>query len=344
MASLIECVPNFSEGRVHGKIRRIVDALVTAPKVSLLGSDLGAGANRTVITIAAPPGAVVDAAFRGIEAAASCIDMRQHQGAHQRMGATDVCPFTPLTDATMEDCISLARELGARVGEELGIAVYLYGEAATQAGRRNLANLRRGEYESLESKLRTAEGAPDFGPTQLNPKAGATAIGARDFLIAWNVNLDCTDAVHAELIAAMLRESGGSKRDPNGIIERDTNGRPLRVPGKFKRLQGRGWYIPEYRCAQISFNLLDYRTSSLSDVFEACRSEAENLGCRVTGSELIGLMPLDALLMAGKSYVRKAGTDKALVEAAIKGLGLSALRPFDPDERIIEYALKAAAQ
>ena len=343
MVSLIECVPNFSEGRAHGKIRRIVDALLIDPKVSLLGSEPGAGANRTVVTIVAPPGAVMDAAFRGIEAAADCIDMRQHQGAHQRIGATDVCPFVPLADATMEDCVFLARELGARVGEELGIAVYLYGEAATQTGRRHLADLRRGEYESLGSKLKTAEGAPDFGPTQLNPQAGATAIGARDCLIAWNVHLDSGDAVLAERIAAMLRESGGPKRDPNGIVGRDASGRPLRVPGKFKRLQGRGWYIPEYHCAQISFNLLDYSTSSLDDVFEACRSEAENLGCRVTGSELIGLAPLEALLMAGKRYVGD-GNDKALVEAAIEGLGLSVLRPFNPDRRIIEYALRAGPQ
>ncbi len=343
MVSLIECVPNFSEGRAHGKIRRIVDALLSDPKVSLLGSEPGAGANRTVVTIAAPPGAVVDAAFRSIEAAADCIDMRQHRGAHQRIGATDVCPFVPLADATMEDCVSLARELGARVGEELGISVYLYGEAATQAGRRNLADLRRGEYEALGSKLQTAEGAPDFGPTQLNPKAGATAIGARDFLIAWNVNLDSMDADLAERIAALLRESGGPKRDLNGIVRRDASGRPLLVPGRFKRLQGRGWFIPEYGCAQISFNLLDYRTSSLADVFEACCSEAEKLGCRVTGSELIGLAPLEALLMAGKRYVGDCN-DKTLVEAAIAGLGLGVLRPFNPDRRIIEYALTPAPQ
>ena len=341
MASLIECVPNFSEGRAHGKIRKIVDALVRDPKVALLGSEPGAGANRTVVTIAAPPGAVVDAAFRGIEAAASCIDMRKHLGAHQRIGATDVCPFVPLTDATMQECVSLAKELGARVGEKLGIAVYLYGEAATQPERRKLTDIRRGQYESLESKLRTVEGAPDFGPTQLNPKAGATAIGARDFLIAWNVNLDSKDAMLAERIAAILRESGGPKRDPNGIVERDSNGCRLRVPGQFKRLQGRGWFIPEYGCAQISFNLLDYRTSSLRDVFEACRSEAERLGSRVTGSELIGLAPLEALLMAGKSYVREPDNDKVLVAAAIEGLGLSGLRPFNPNERIIEYALRA---
>jgi glutamate formiminotransferase/formiminotetrahydrofolate cyclodeaminase len=342
VASLIECVPNFSEGRALEKIGRITDALASDPKVSILGCEPGAGANRTVVTLVGPSSAVVDAAFRGIEAAADCIDMRQHRGAHQRIGATDVCPFVPLENTNMEDCVSLARELGARVGDELGIAVFLYGEAATRKERRTLAGIRRGEYETLVSKLRTAGGAPDFGPTELHPTAGATAIGARDFLIAWNVNLESADATLAERIATVLRESGAPERDQNGHAKRDSNGRPIRVPGRFKQLQGRGWFIAEYGCAQISFNLLDYRTSGLNDVFQACCAEAENLGTRVTGSELIGLAPLEALLRAGMAFLQQPANDGMLLEAAVEGLGLSSLRRFNRHERIIEYALKPA--
>ncbi len=338
--SLIECVPNFSEGRDIETILRITDAISCDSSVSILGSDVGVGANRTVITFVGSPDQVLVAAFRAIERAANSIDMRLHHGEHQRIGATDVFPFIPLEDAAMQECILLAREVGARVGSELKIPVYLYGAAATRKDRQKLADVRRGEYEGLASRLLTKEGTPDFGPQLFNARTGATVVGAREVLIAWNVNLDCTDAVLAERIAEELRESGGPERDERGITVRSA----IHIPGRFKKLQARGWFMPEYGCAQVSFNLLDYRISGLYEVFEACRVAAAVKDVRINGSELVGLVPLQALLSAGTHFVRRPVGDAELVDAAIQGLGLSSVRPFDPSKQVIEYSLDSAAK
>src|SRR5262245_44358257 len=285
---LIECVPNFSEGRNPGVIDAITREIAGTPGAVLLGVEPGAATHRTVVTFAGPPEAVEQAAFRAVARAAELIDMTRHAGEHPRMGATDVCPFVPMRGATMEDCIELARRVGRRVGDELGIPVYLYGAAASRPERRRLPDIRKGEYEALRDKLARPEFAPDFGPAAFNARSGATAIGARPFLIAWNVNLATRDKRLANRIAAELRETGKPRRDGAGQLVRDAKGELVRAPGRFGELQGGGWYIEEYGRAQISFNLLDYRVTSLHAVFDACREVAGGLGVRVTGSELVG--------------------------------------------------------
>ncbi len=344
---LIECVPNFSEGRDRRVIDAITREIEDTPGASLLDVDPGAATNRTVVTLAGPPAAVGEAAFRAIARAAELIDMARHSGEHPRMGATDVCPFVPMRGATMEDCAELARRVGRRVGEELGIPTYLYGAAATRPERRRLPDIRKGEYEALPEKLSRPEFAPDFGPATFNAKSGATAVGARPFLIAWNVNLNTRDRGLASRIAAELRETGKPERGPDGAVLLDADGEPRRVAGRFRELQGGAWYIEEYGRAQISFNLMDYHVASLHDVFDACRLEAEKLGLRVTGSELVGLAPLEALLAAGDHYLAKQGRTSGVPEAerlriAVLSLGLHDLAPFDPAQRIIEYRYQGA--
>jgi glutamate formiminotransferase/formiminotetrahydrofolate cyclodeaminase len=339
---LIECVPNFSEGRDHGVIDGITREISSTPGAVLLDVDPGVATNRTVVTLAGPPDAVQEAAFRAIARAAELIDMSQHSGEHARMGATDVCPFVPMQGATMEDCVEVANRLARRVGEELQIPVYLYGAAATRPERRRLPDIRQGEYEALAEKLRREEFAPDFGPAAFNAKSGATAIGARPFLIAWNVNLNTKDRKLANKIAAELRETGKIKRDAGGKIARGPDGKALRVPGRFRELQGGGWYIEEYGRVQISFNLMDYHVTSLHDVFDACREEASKIGVRVTGSELVGLVPLEAILAAGDHYLAKQGRTTGVPQAerlhtAVMSLGLTDLGPFDPGDKIIEH-------
>ena len=260
---LIECVPNFSEGRDRGVIDAITAEIVGTDGAMLLDVDPGAATNRTVVTMAGPPDAVLEAAFRAIRRAAELIDMSKHSGEHARMGATDVCPFVPMQGATMEDCVELARKLAQRVGEELGIPTYLYGEAAARPERRRLPDIRQGEYEALERKLATPEFAPDYGDAVFNARSGATAIGAREFLIAWNVNLNTMDARLGTRIAAELRETGKPKRNEQGKLVRGTDGKLVRVPGRFKELQGGGWFIDEYSRAQISFNLMNYKVTSI---------------------------------------------------------------------------------
>lgn len=345
---LIECVPNFSEGRDMAVIDAITSQIGAVEGAALLDVDPGRGTNRTVVTLAGPPEAVLEAAFRAIAKAASLIDMARHEGEHARMGATDVCPFVPMQGATMEDCVELARRLARRVGEELGIPVYLYGDAASRPERRRLPDIRQGEYEALSEKLKKPEFAPDFGPAQFNPRSGATAIGAREFLIAWNVNLNTRERKLANKIAAELRETGKPRRDENNKFVRDANGKVLRQPGRFTELQGGGWYIEEYARSQISFNLMNHRITSLHDVFDACREEAAKVGVRVTGSELVGLVPLDALLAAGDHYLAKQGRTTGVPEAerihaAVLSLGLAELGPFDPLENIIEYKYRGRA-
>ncbi|MDZ7384595.1 MAG: glutamate formimidoyltransferase [candidate division KSB1 bacterium] len=342
MQQLVECVPNFSEGRNRAVIDAIVREIVDTEGVKLLDVDPGADTNRTVVTFVGTPAGVVEAAFKAIKRAAELIDMSKHRGAHPRIGATDVCPFVPLAGCTMADCVALARQLGARVGEELGIPVYLYEEAATRPERKNLADIRQGEYEGLPEKLKDPAWAPDFGPAVFNPKAGAAVIGAREFLIAYNINLNTRDRRLAQEIALNIRESGRLQRDAEGNILRDEHGNPLRRPGKFQAVKAVGWYIPQYKQAQVSINLVNYKITPPHVVFDEVCKEAELLGLRVTGSELVGLIPLEALLMAGRYYLEKQGRspglpEKDLVDIAVRSLGLNDIAPFDPAKKIIEY-------
>ncbi len=339
---LIECVPNFSEGRDRGVIDAITREISCTPGAALLDVDPGAATNRTVVTIAGPPQAVEQAAFRAIARAAELIDMAQHHGQHARMGATDVCPFVPMQGATMEDCVESARRLARRVGEELGIPTYLYGHAAARPERRRLPDIRQGEYEALPRKLEDPEFAPDFGPAKFNASSGATAVGARPFLIAWNVNLNTRDRKLANRIAAELRETGKPKRGPDRKFVRDQQGKVVRVAGRFRELQGGGWYIEEYGRVQISFNLMDFNVTSLHEVFDACREEGGKIGVRVTGSELVGLVPLEAILAAGDHYLTRQGRTTAVpvserIHTGVMSLGLDDLTPFDAGEKIIEY-------
>ncbi|MGB9905814.1 MAG: glutamate formimidoyltransferase [Candidatus Saccharicenans sp.] len=339
---IVECVPNFSEGRDREKIQAIVREIESTPGVKLLDVDPGQATNRTVVTFIGSPESVKEAAFKAIRKAAEVIDMSQHQGAHPRIGATDVCPFVPVSGVTMEDCVRLAHELGKRVGEELGLPVYLYEEAATRPERKNLASIRAGEYEGLADKLKDPNWQPDYGPAVFNPRAGATVIGAREFLIAYNINLNTRDRKIAQEIASYLRESGRPKKDRQGNLVYDKNGRPVKVPGKFRAVKAVGWYIDEYGIAQISINFTNYKITPPHLVFdEACRL-AEKMGVRVTGSELVGLIPLEALLLAGRYYLEKQGKspgvpEKELIRIAVRSLGLSDIVPFDPAKKIIEY-------
>jgi glutamate formiminotransferase/formiminotetrahydrofolate cyclodeaminase len=344
---LIECVPNFSEGRNRETIDAITAEISGTPGAKLLDVDPGAATNRTVVTFIGPPDAVEEAAFRAIRKASQLIDMSKHHGEHPRMGATDVCPFIPVQGAEMQDCIELSRRLGKRVGEELRLPIYLYGHAATRPERQRLPDIRKGEYEALPEKLRDPDFEPDFGPAEFNPRAGATVIGARDFLIAWNVNLNTRDRKLANRIAAELRETGKPRRDAQGKIVRQPDGSAERVPGRFEELQGGGWYIEEYGRAQISFNLTNHKITPIHAVFDACREEAGKLGVRVTGSELVGLIPLEAILAAGDPYLAKQGNSTGIpererVHTAVLSLGLSDLRPFDPADKIIEYKYRGA--
>ena len=338
---LVECVPNFSEGRDTEKIRSITQEIERTPEVKLLDVDPGDSTNRTVVTFIGSPEGVKEAAFRAIQRASELIDMRIHQGAHSRIGATDVCPFVPVSGVTMDDCVRLARELGERVAKELGIPVYLYEEAATRPERRNLAAIRAGEYEGLPEKLKNPEWHPDFGDAVFNPRSGASVIGAREFLIAYNVNLNTRDRRLAHEIALNLRESGRAKRDAEGNIIRDAEGKAVTVPGRFKHVKAVGWYIEDYGVAQISINFTNYKETPVHIVFDEAAREAEKLGLRVTGSELVGLIPKEALLMAGRYFLDKQRKspgvpEQELIRTAVISLGLNDVSPFDADKKIIE--------
>lgn len=342
MMKLVECVPNFSEGRDMAKIEQITKEISDTEGVKLLDVDLGRDTNRTVVTFIGTPESVVEAAFRAIAKAAEVIDMSKHMGAHARMGATDVCPFVPVSGVTMEDCTKLARKLGKRVGDELGIPVYLYENAASKPERRNLADVRAGEYEGLPEKLKAPDWKPDFGPTKFNAESGATVIGAREFLIAYNINLNTRETRIAKDIAFTIREKGRLKRDASGKVVRDKNGKALRVPGKFKACKAVGWYMEDFGRAQISINFVNYKITPPHIVFDECCKLAEELGARVTGSELVGLIPLEALLQAGRYYLKKQGKtpgvpEAELVHSAVLSLGLNDLYPFENDKKIIEY-------
>lgn len=352
MSAVIECVPNFSEGRNLDVIRQITARIESVEGATLLHVDPGKATNRTVVTFAGSPDAVVEAAFRAMAAAAELIDMRQHHGEHPRMGATDVCPLVPIAGITMEQTAEYARRLGERVGRELGIPVYLYEAAQPNPARKNLAVIRAGEYEGFARKMTEPAWKPDFGPATFNPKSGATVIGARDFLVAFNVNLNTTSTRRANAVAFDVRETGRPKRegDPlTGPIVKDAAGNPVMVPGTLKAVKAIGWYIAEYGFAQVSMNLTDIGVTPLHAAFdETCRA-AEARGLRVTGSELVGLIPLGSLLDAGRYFLRKQQrstgvTDEELVRIAIASLGLEDLTPFVPEERIIEYRLRQPGQ
>ena len=348
MARLVECVPNFSEGRDRGVIDAIAQALASVSGVKLLDVDPGADTNRTVYTLVGPPDGVAEAAFRGAKKGAELIDMTTHKGAHPRMGALDVCPFIPVSDVTMAECADLARAVGRRIGDELQIPVYFYEHAASTEERRSLASIRAGEYEGLADKLAQAAWAPDAGPARLNARSGATVVGAREFLLAYNVNLNTLDRRLANEIALNIREGGRAKRDARGEIVRDAAGTSIKVPGRLKAVRAIGWYIDQYRQAQVSINLLDFTTTPLHLVFEACREEAEKLGLIVTGSELVGLTPLAPMIEAGRYFLRKQGKsagvpERDLVEIAVRSMGLDQVAPFDPAKKIIEYHFTPAA-
>jgi len=347
MKQLIECVPNFSEGRDMAIIKQITDQIETVEGIRLLDVDPGAATNRTVVTFVGEPEPVCEAAFRAIAKAAQLIDMRRHKGEHPRMGATDVCPLVPVAGITMDETVQLARNLAERVGRELNISVFCYESAALKPERRNLAAIRAGEYEGMAEKLAHPDWQPDFGPSRLDPRAGVTAIGARDFLVAYNVNLNTTSTRRANAIAFDVREKGRPKREGHpltGPVARDAAGQPVMIPGILKAVKGIGWFIPEYGIAQISMNLTNISVTPVHIAFDEVCRKAEARGVRITGSEIVGLIPLKAMLDAGKHYLRKQKrslgvSEKELVKIAVKSMGLDDLKPFRPEEKIIEYRI-----
>ncbi|MGZ4984776.1 MAG: glutamate formimidoyltransferase [Chthoniobacterales bacterium] len=349
MKKIVECVPNFSEGRDPEVIRQITAAIESVDGISLLNVDPGASTNRTVVTFAGEPKAAVEAAFRGIQKAAELIDMRKHSGAHPRMGATDVCPFIPVSDVSWDEAIACAKQLGKRVGEELKIPVYLYEKAASNPARSNLSVIRAGEYEGFAKKIKQPEWKPDFGPAELNEKSGATVIGAREFLVAYNVNLNTKSARRATSVAFDVRENGRVKTEdgrPTGKPVLDEKGEPVRVPGLLKHVKAIGWYVEEYGMAQVSINLTNIDETPLHAAFDACCESANKRGLRVTGSEIVGMVPKKCLVEAGKYFLRKqklseGAAEEELIDVAIRSMGLSELKPFDPKEKIIEYKMAA---
>lgn len=346
--TLVECIPNFSEGRDPAVIESIANSIKAVEGVTLLDVDPGKATNRTVVTFVGEPEAVLEAAFQAIKTAAGLIDMRTHSGEHPRMGATDVCPFVPIANISMEEVAELSHRLGKRIGEELGIPVYMYEAAATTPKRRNLATVRAGEYEALEKKLSNPEWKPDYGNAEMNHTAGATVIGARDFLIAYNVNLNTTSVRRANSVAFDIREQGRVKRERDkltGRIIRDEHGEAVRESGKCKAVKAIGWFIEEYGIAQISMNLTDINETPLHVAFEACRESANARGLRVTGSELVGMVPLKVMLDAGRYFLMKQQRslgipEDEIVRIAVRSLGLDELGPFDPQKKIIEYQIQ----
>lgn len=348
MSQIIECVPNFSEGRDMGIIRQITDRIESVEGVKLLDVDPGKATHRTVVTFVGEPGPVIEAAVRAVKKAAELIDMTKHSGEHPRFGATDVCPLVPVSGISMEETVDYARKLAARIGKEVKIPVYCYENAAFSPERKNLAAVRAGEYEGLKDKLQTAKGKPDFGPAEFVPRTGAIAVGARDFLVAYNVNLNTTSTRRANAVAFDVRERGRVKRkgDPlTGEIVRDPDGNPVMIPGTLKAVKAIGWFIEEYGVAQISMNLTNISITPVHIAFdEVCRKAGER-GIRVTGSELVGLVPLSSMLEAGRYFLRKQQrstgvSDSELIKIAVKSMGLDELHPFDPGEKIIEYSMR----
>ena len=348
MQKLIECVPNFSEGRDEKIIRQITGAINSTDGATLLDVDPGATTNRTVVTLVGTPDAAVEAAFRGIKKAAELIDMRKHKGAHPRMGATDVCPFIPVSNVSWEEAIECANKLGRRVGEELGIPVYLYEKAAKDKSRSNLAVIRGGEYEGFAEKIRKPEWKPDFGPARIG-NAGATVIGAREFLVAYNANLNTKSVRRANSVAFDVREQGRFKTEdgtPTGKKVLNAKGEAVREPGMLKHVRAIGWFVKEYGIAQVSMNLTNIEETPLHVAFDACVESAIKRGLRVTGSEIVGMVPKKCLTDAGRYFLRKqnwseGASEEELIEIAIKSMGLSELKPFDPNEKVIELKIQS---
>lgn len=337
MKQLIECVPNFSEGRDLNVIKQITDAIESVEGIKLLNVDPGKGTNRTVVTFVGEPAQVVEAAFRGIKASGELIDMSKHTGEHPRMGATDVCPLIPIANISMEETAKYAQQLAKRVGEEQNLPVYLYEAAQPNPSRKNLSVIRAGEYESFFQKIKLKEWAPDFGPAEFDAKRGATVIGARDFLVAYNVNLNTTSTRRANSVAFDVREQGRKVKNEKGeeVVQ----------PGTCKSVKGIGWYIPEYGIAQVSMNLTNISITPVHIAFDECVKSAHHRGMRVTGSELVGLIPLKAMLDAGKYFLAKQQrstgvSEEELIRIAVKSMGLDELTPFEPRKRIIEYLLE----
>jgi glutamate formiminotransferase/formiminotetrahydrofolate cyclodeaminase len=349
MQKLIECVPNFSEGRDQNIIRQITDAIKSVDGVSLLDVDPGASTNRTVVTFVGNLDAAVEAAFRAIQKAAELIDMRKHKGAHPRMGATDVCPFIPVSNANWEEAIECVNRLGKRVGEELKIPVYLYEKAAKDKSRSNLSMIRAGEYEGFFEKIKQPEWKPDFGPAVFNEKSGATVIGVRDFLVAYNANLNTKSVRRANSVAFDVREQGRVKTEdntPSGKPVLDANGEPVRIPGILKHVKAIGWFVKEYGIAQVSMNLTNIEETPLHVAFDACVQAAAERGLRVTGSEIVGMVPKKSLVDAGRYFLRKqrwseGASEEELMDIAIRSLGLGELKPFDPNEKVIELKIQS---
>src|SRR5215468_3609056 len=350
MPKLIECVPNFSEGRDQNVIRQITDAIESVDGVSLLDVDPGASTNRTVVTFVGDLDATVEAAFRGIKKAAELIDMRKQKGAHPRMGATDVCPFIPVSNVSWEEAIECANRVGKRVGEELKIPVYLYERAAKDKSRANLAVIRAGEYEGFFEKIKQPEWKPDFGPSAFNEKSGATVIGVRDFLVAYNVNLNTKSVRRANSVAFDVREQGRVQTEddtPWGKPVLDANGEPIRIPGMLRHVKGIGWFVKEYGIAQVSMNLTNIEETPLHVAFDACVEAAAKRGLRVTGSEIVGMVPKKSLVDAGRYFLRKqrwseGASEEELIDMAIRSMDLSELKPFDPKEKVIEFKIASA--
>ena len=352
MQKVIECVPNFSEGRDLEIIRQITAAIESVDGVSLLNVDPGASTNRTVVTFAGSPEAAVEAAFRGIQKAAELIDMRNHQGTHPRMGATDVCPFIPVSNVSWEEAIACAQALGKRVGDELKIPVYLYEKAAKDPSRSNLSIIRAGEYEGFFEKIKEAAWKPDFGPSVFPEKSGGTVVGAREFLVAYNANLNTRAVRRANSVAFDVRENGRVKTEdgmPSGKPVLDANGEPVRIPGMLKHVKAIGWYVEEYGMAQVSMNLTNLEETPLHAAFDACSEAASKRGLRVTGSEIVGMLPKKCLVDAGRYFLRKqkwseGASEEELIAVAVRSMGLSELKPFDPTEKIIELKMESAAK
>ncbi len=351
MNQLIECVPNFSEGRDQNIIKQITDEVESVEGVKLLNVDPGKATNRTVVTFVGTPANVIEAAFRAIKKAGELIDMAKHKGEHPRMGATDVCPLIPISNISMEETAKYAQQLAKRVGEELQLPVYLYEEAQPDKKRSNLSVIRNGEYEGFFKKIKLPEWKPDFGPAEFDAKRGATVIGARDFLVAYNVNLNTTSTRRANSIAFDVREAGRVMREGNpitGKIITNPDGSPKSIPGSLKAVKAIGWYIEEYGIAQISMNLTNINVTPVHIAFDEVCKKANERGIRVTGSELVGLVPLKAMLHAGKYFLNKQQrsvgvSESELIKIAVKSMGLDELAPFKPEERIIEYQLRQAA-
>src|SRR5258708_11492772 len=346
---LVECVPNISEGRRAEVYEAVAAAAASVNGVTLLNVDPGADTNRTVITFVGEPEGVLEGAFQLIRKGIELIDMSTHRGAHPRIGAVDVVPFIPVSGVTMDDCVALARRLGERVGRELRVPVYLYESACTMPERRNLADVREGEYEGCARKVADPRWAPDFGPAEFVPRSGAIIIGARKFLVAYNVNLNTLDKRLATRVAFDVRERGRMKRDEEGNPIVDDKGEPMWEPGLLKSVKAVGWVIPEFGCAQVSINLTDLDVTPLRVVFDTCDERARERGLRVTGSEIVVLVPRDVLLVAGRRYLQRMGRPTGvpqppLIHASIRTLGLADLKPFNPREGVSAYRFSSPAR